>query len=72
MDDAVIGYVAAQAGKPYAFVRNISDTPVPSTAQNGQPIPDPVREDWSGLIYTEYGVFTSFNSSVVTWAAVAG
>lgn len=72
MDDGVIGYVAGQAGKSYAFVRNISDPIVPATAQDGQPIPDSVRGDWSGEIYKQYGLYTSFNGAIVTWAALAG
>jgi nucleoside phosphorylase len=72
MDDAVIGYAAGQAGKSYTFVRNISDPLVASTAQDGTPIPDPVRNDWSSQIYKEFGLFTSYNSAVATWAAIAG
>jgi nucleoside phosphorylase len=72
MDDTIIGYVAEQAGLPFTFVRNISDPIVPATAQGGQPISDTVRGDWSSGIYTKYGVYTSFNGALATWAAIAG
>ena len=60
MDDAVIGYVAQQAGKPYAFVRNISDPVVPTTAHDGAAIAEPVRDEWSGVIYKEFGLLHEF------------
>jgi nucleoside phosphorylase len=72
MDDAVIAYVAQQAGVNFAFARNISDPLVAVTGASGQPIPDDVRQDWSGQVYTEFGLYTSFNSAVATWAAIAG
>jgi hypothetical protein len=72
MDDTVIGWVAQQAGRHFVFVRNISDPVVPATARNGQAIPDTVRSDWSGEIYKQYGLYTSFNSAIVTWAALSG
>lgn len=72
MDDAVIGYVAQQAGKPYAFVRNVSDPVVPTAARDGTAIAGTVRNEWSGAIYKEFGLLTSFNSAIVTWAAIAG
>lgn len=72
MDDTVVGYAAAQAGADYLFVRNISDTLVPTTAASGTEIPSEVRSDWSDDIYSTYGWATSFNSSLTAWAAIAG
>jgi hypothetical protein len=72
MDDAVIAYVAGQAGVDFSFVRNISDPIVPDTAADGQPIPDEVRIDWGSEIYNDFGIYTSFNGAIVTWAAIAG
>ncbi|HYN86905.1 MAG TPA: hypothetical protein VER55_00175 [Ardenticatenaceae bacterium] len=71
MDDAVIAYVAGQQGIRYAFVRNISDPLVPDTTSAGVTIPDEVRDRWSGLIYEDYGFYTSFNGALTTWAAIA-
>jgi nucleoside phosphorylase len=72
MDDAVIGYVAAQAGVDFAFFRNISDPLVPAAAADGTPIPDDVRDGWSGQIYQAFGLYTSFNGALTAWAAIAG
>jgi hypothetical protein len=72
MDDAVVGYAAGQHGIDWVFVRNISDPLVPSTAGDGTPVPDEVRDQWSGLIYQQYGLYTSYNGALTTWAAIAG
>jgi nucleoside phosphorylase len=72
MDDAVIAYVAQRASVPFVFVRNVSDPLVPVTAANGDPIPAEVREDWSALVYAGFGLYTSFNGALATWAAIAG
>lgn len=72
MDDAVIGYVAGQRGIEYAFVRNVSDPLVPNVTSGGVTIPFDVRKRWSGLIYEEFGLYTSFNGAVTTWATIAG
>jgi nucleoside phosphorylase len=72
MDDAVIAREAALKGVRYAFIRNISDPIVGARTAGGQVIPDGVRSDWSGLIYNRYGLQTSFNGAVATWATIAG
>jgi len=72
MDDAVIASVAGERDRKYAFVRNISDPIVPELASHGRLIPASVRDRWSGLIYENYGLFTSFNGAIVAWAAIAG
>lgn len=69
MDDAVIAWVAEQKGRQYAFARNISDPLVPATAK-GQAIAEAIRGDWSGLVYTNFGFYSSFNGALATWAAV--
>jgi nucleoside phosphorylase len=72
MDDAVIAREAERAGTRYAFIRNISDPVVTRVTQSGKKILDDVRDDWSGLIYNSYGLYTSFNGALATWATLAG
>jgi len=69
MDDAIIGYVAQQKGRSFAFSRNISDPIVPSKSK-GKTIDPSIREDWSGEIYQRFGFYTSFNGALATWAAL--
>ena len=69
MDDSVIAYVALQKKRQFAFARNISDPIVPSKA-NGKAIPYDTRKNWSGEIYQNFGLYTSFNGALATWAAV--
>src|SRR5258708_473604 len=71
MDDAVIAREAARMGVRYAFIRNVSDPVVGRLAKSGETIPDGVRADWSGLIYNRYGLHTSFNGALATWATIA-
>lgn len=71
MDDAVIAYVAGQAGVDYAFFRNISDPLVPAATAGGTTIPDPVRDGWSSQIYEGFGLYTSYNGALATWASLA-
>jgi nucleoside phosphorylase len=71
MDDAVIAKIAGDRAVKYAFVRNISDPIVPSATNAGEPLSDPVRSRWSGLIYETYGLYSSFNGAVATWATLA-
>lgn len=71
MDDAVIAKVAGEHKVKYAFARNISDPVVPSKARSGKPLDDKVRSRWSGLIYETYGLYSSFNGAVATWATLA-
>ncbi len=72
MDDAVIARGAANMGVRYAFIRNISDPVVPVRTATEQTILDSVRSDWSGFIYNRYGLQTSFNGALATWATIAG
>lgn len=71
MDDAAVGYAAGKRGVSYAFVRNISDPVVPVEAASGITIPDAVRGDWSSAIYSNFGLYTSFNGALLTWATLA-
>jgi hypothetical protein len=72
MDDAVIAYVAGQNNIHFAFVRNISDTLIPSETPSGQEIPAAARKDWSSAIYDHFGLYTSFNGALAAWATIAG
>ena len=72
MDDAIIGREANAMGVRFACIRNISDPIVPNLTQSGKVIPDTVRGDWSGLIYSNFGLYTSFNGALATWATIAG
>jgi hypothetical protein len=72
MDDAVVAQVCGSKKIDYAFVRNISDPIVPAKSKSGKEIPEPVRSDWSGAIYENFGLYSSFNGALITWAAIAG
>lgn len=72
MDDAIIARQANAMGVRFACIRNISDPVVPNKTQSGATIADTVRGDWSGLIYSNFGLYTSFNGALATWATIAG
>jgi nucleoside phosphorylase len=72
MDDAIIAREANRLGVRFACVRNISDPAVRNRTDKGTPISDAVRADWSGLIYTTFGLQTSYNGALATWATIAG
>jgi nucleoside phosphorylase len=72
MDDAVIAREANNMGARFACIRNISDPIVRKRTDQERPISDNVRADWSGLIYTNYGLYTSHNGALATWATIAG
>ena len=72
MDDAVIAREANRAGARFACIRNISDPVVRNRTDQDQPISDAVRADWSGLIYTSFGLFTAYNGALATWATIVG
>lgn len=71
MDDAVIGYAAQKSGAGFVFVRNISDTLIPALTPDQKPIPDDAREAWSSALYNAFGLYTSFNGALASWAAIA-
>lgn len=70
MDDAVIAHAAGERQIEYAFFRNISDPVVPAKSQSGETIPSEVRDEWSSLIYETFGLYTSFNGALLTWASL--
>ncbi|MBE1275592.1 hypothetical protein [Enterovibrio baiacu] len=72
MDDAVIAHQAESAGLEYAFIRNVSDPIVATHTASGEPIPESVRGNWSGIVYSRCGFYSSFNSVLMSWAAIAG
>jgi hypothetical protein len=72
MDAAVVAWVAAQHGVDYLFVRNVSDPLVPAATASGAAIPEQVRNGWSSLIYEDFGLYSSFNGALTTWAVIAG
>jgi hypothetical protein len=72
MDDAVLAKVCSEMGVKCSFIRNISDPIVPANGAKAQPLPPEVRQRWSGLIYETYGLYTSVNSVLTTWATLSG
>lgn len=70
MDDAVIAHQCKQRNVQYGFIRNVSDPVVASTDTHGKIIPEDVREDWSGIVYSLCGFYTTFNSALTCWAAI--
>jgi nucleoside phosphorylase len=72
MDDAVVAHTAQQQGIAFAFVRNISDTLVPSTTPSGVAIGDQARQAWSSAVYDRFGIYTSLNGALAAWATIAG
>jgi nucleoside phosphorylase len=72
MDDGVVGAVAAQHGVDFVFVRNVSDPLVPDATSGGTAIASDVRDGWSSLVYNSFGIYSSFNGALVTWAMIAG
>ena len=72
MDDSVIGLVAGEMDTDYVFVRNISDPIVPDKKKDGSPINIKLREGWSGQIYESFGIYSSMNGALLTWATIAG
>ena len=70
MDDAVIAHQCQQRNIRFGFIRNVSDPVIAATDLKGQAIPEEVREDWSGIIYSLCGFYTTFNSALTCWAAL--
>jgi len=68
MDDAVLGLVCSQMQSPpnWASVRNYSDP-----ALNGQ-LSAATLVKCADFYYSEYGYWTTVNSSIAAWAIVAG
>ncbi|MGH1427826.1 MAG: hypothetical protein ACRBEE_07790 [Arenicella sp.] len=72
MDDAVIAHQASAMDRDvnYAFIRNISDPVVVAKDAQGNPVPESVQGNWSGMIYSYSGFYTSFNSALTAWATI--
>src|SRR3984885_5112537 len=70
MDDAVIGAVASKLKMPFAFIRNISDAVVVTVDKKGNVISEDAREAWSSVQYNNFGVYSSFNGALATWATL--
>lgn len=65
MDDAVVGDICQREGVAFGFVRNVSD-PVISQELN-----TPLKSIWAAYIYQEYGLASSYNGALASWALVA-
>ncbi len=65
MDDALVGYACNNNSVPFGIVRNASD-PV----MDGR-LPEKMQGNWSGYIYEEVGLFTSYNGALTSWALIA-
>lgn len=65
MDDAVIAMISDENNQVFGIVRNISD-PV----QNAD-LPEDVQSHWGSVIYKAYGLYTSYNGALATWAVLA-
>ena len=64
MDDAVIGKVCQEKGVAFGFVRNVSDP-----AQNAV-LPSEVQGNWGSAVYETFGLYTSVNGALTTWALI--
>jgi nucleoside phosphorylase len=71
MDDAVVAGVVSQSKIPFAFVRNISDAVIVAKDKSGKPVPEDARQAWSSVQYDHFGVYSSFNGALATWATLA-
>jgi purine-nucleoside phosphorylase len=68
MGDAVLGYVSAQIGKqapPWLVIRNASDPQIGGS----QSIKEKAKQ--AASIYMKYGYWTTVNSAIACWAAIA-
>lgn len=70
MDDAVIAYQCSTKRVGFGFIRNVSDPIVTEQDASGKAIPEDVREDWSGIVYSLCGFYTSFNSALTCCSAI--
>lgn len=66
MDDAIVAMACSAKSQPFGILRNISD-PVMNAG-----LPEAVQKSWSYLVYSTYGLYTSFNGALSAWASVAG
>jgi nucleoside phosphorylase len=66
MDDAIVAMACKAQNQPFGILRNISD-PVMNAG-----LPEAVQKSWSYLVYTAYGLYTSYNGALSAWASLAG
>jgi nucleoside phosphorylase len=66
MDDAIIAMACNGKNQPFGILRNISD-PIMNAG-----LPEAVQKSWSYLVYSTYGIYTSFNGALSAWASVSG
>jgi nucleoside phosphorylase len=64
MDDAIIAEACGSKHTAFAFIRNLSDP-----AQNAS-LPATVQGNWGQAIYSAYGLYTSYNGAIATWALI--
>ena len=64
MDDAIIAETCVAAKVGFGSVRNISD-PVQNVA-----LPAKAQGNWGEAIYSVYGMYTSYNGAIATWAVL--
>jgi len=65
MDDAIVASACTAKSLPCGFVRNISDP-----AQNNA-LPVKTQGAWGSTIYDAYGLYTSYNGALASWAVIA-
>ena len=70
MDDYIVAQACQASGIPAGFVRNISDPAqnqaLVDAAGTGKP-----QGAWGGAVYGAYGLYTSYNGALVTYALLA-
>ncbi len=66
MDDAIIAMACKSKNQPFGILRNISD-PIMNAG-----LPEAAQKSWSYLVYSTYGLYTSYNGALSAWASVAG
>ena len=66
MDDAIIAMACKSKNQPFGILRNISD-PIMNAG-----LPETTQKSWSYLVYSTYGLSTSYTGALSAWASVAG
>lgn len=66
MDDAIIAMACSAKKQRFGILRNISD-PIMNAG-----LPQAVQKSWSYMVYSTFGLYTSYNGALAAWAAVAG
>jgi nucleoside phosphorylase len=66
MDDAIIAMTCDAKRQRFGILRNISD-PIMNAA-----LPEAVQKSWSSVLYSTFGLYTSYNGALSAWASVTG